>query len=473
MPKGDHCAVFGCLNDRRYPEKQVVKPHVGVLRFYSPLNVKDASKWEKLINRRDFKVKLSKKVCSNHFKTGYRSKDCPNPTLYMKGYDSPAKSKRRAYPKERLPLPPKAKKRRLVDGKQQAPNQVEVPDENSYIKEEPEYSVSGIDNMEEIHESVSPCEDEIEETPGICEKTQRRNLFVAQATCEKNCFRYTGITKPKLDLVFDLVKEKAESLRYWRGSVNTPPSRHEKKKGPPRILTTWEELILTLVRTRKGFNVHFLADTFGITAGDVSRVYNTWITFLSCELSFLVPWPSRKQIKKKLPKRFKKFKNIRIIIDCCEFYIQKPTIPESQKSTWSSYKSYNTVKLLVGITPTGVFSFIPPLWTGSISDKEIVKSSGLINKLEEGDAVLADKGFLVRDLLAFKKVKLISPAYCRGPRLSSKAVTHTRRVAALRSHVERAILRLKHFRILSGVVPVLLKMMLDRIVCMCRIGQLK
>ena len=144
MPRGDHCAVFGCLNDRRYPEKQVVKPDVGVLRFYSPLNVKDASKWEKLINRRDFKVKLTTKVRSNHFKTGYRSKDCPNPTLYMKGYDSPAKSKRRAYPKERLPLPPKAKKRRLADEKQQAPNQVEVPNENSYMKEASEDSVSGI-----------------------------------------------------------------------------------------------------------------------------------------------------------------------------------------------------------------------------------------------------------------------------------------------------------------------------------------
>ena len=74
--------------------------------------------------------------------------------------------------------------------------------------------------------------------------------------------------------------------------MNTPPSRHEKKKGPPRILPTWEELILTLVRTRKGFDVHFLADSFDITAGHASRVYNTWITFLSCELYFLVPWPS-------------------------------------------------------------------------------------------------------------------------------------------------------------------------------------
>ncbi len=77
-----------------------------------------------------------------------------------------------------------------------------------------------------------------------------------------------------------------------------PPSRHGKKKAKPRVLTPWEEFILTLVRTRKGFDVHFLADTFGVTAGHVSHVYNTWITFLSCELSFLVPWPSREQIRK-------------------------------------------------------------------------------------------------------------------------------------------------------------------------------
>lgn len=74
-----------------------------------------------------------------------------------------------------------------------------------------------------------------------------------------------------------------------------------------------------------------------------------------------------------------------------------------------------------------------------MSDKEMVRNSGLVNLLEEGDAVMADKDFLVRYVLLIKKVSLISPAYCRGPRLSSRGTTHTRRVAALRSHVERMI----------------------------------
>ena len=462
MGRGDHCAVYGCSNDRRYPEKQVVLPDVGILRFYSPKSQKDIVKWERLINRRDFKVTLNTKVCSNHFKAGYRSKECPNPTLYLKGYSTDKSVKRRPSPKKREVLLPKPKKRRRnneVPQASQSGQPTSEDDDNDdceCIKEE---------GLEETSSSPRPSSGD-----GISsrdEKTTRRNLFIKQATCQKNCFRYTGLTRPKLDLVFDLVKEKAKGLRYWKGSIDTPPSRREKRGAQPRLLSPWEELILTLVRTRKGFDVHFLADTFGISGGQVSRIYNTWITFLSSELSFLVPWPSRAEIQKVLPERFKKFKNIRVIIDCCEFYIQKPSIPESQKTTWSSYKHYNTVKLLVGITPTGVISFIPPLWTGSTSDKEMVKSSGLVNYLEEGDAVMADKGFLVRDLLAFKKIQLISPAYCRGPRLSSNAVTHTRRVAALRSHVERSILKLKHFRILSGVIPLLLKMMLDRIVFVC------
>ncbi len=494
MAKGDHCAVYGCSNDRRYPEKQVIKPHVGILRFYSPKTQKDIVKWRKLLNRKHFKVSSNTKVCSNHFQAGYRSEECPNPTLYLKGYcpDKQKKTRRRPSPKKRESLAPKPKRQRRsniclsdsfseFDVSHDKSQSVSTLSEENYcsqfhnnIKKEPEddfgessssFSSQFLNGSDEISIDYDTS-DEID-VPVENEKKSRRDLFVRQATSNSNCFRYTGVTRQKLDLVFDLIKEKAKSLRYWKGSVDTPGSRREKRGAQPRLLSCWEEFVLTLVRTRKGFDVHFLADTFGISVSQVSRIYNTWIIFLSEELSFLVPWPSRGEIKRVLPERFQRIPNIRVIIDCCEFYIQKPVIPESQKTTWSSYKHYNTAKLLVGITPTGVISFLPPLWTGSTSDKEIVRNSGLINFLEDGDAVMADKGFLIRDLLAFKKVQLISPAYCRGPRLSSNAVTHTRRVAALRSHVERSILRLKHFRILSGVIPLLLKMMLDRIILVC------
>ena len=252
-------------------------------------------------------------------------------------------------------------------------------------------------------------------------------------------------------------------MRLWIGSKNTKKSPKKRaadtkeQRKNDGVLTRWEQLVLTLVRIRKGFDVKFLACTFGINSSQVSRIYTTWITFLSQELSFLVLWLSRSELQKCLPKRLKQFKNVRVIIDCLELFIQKPKVPSSQKITWSNYKHWNTAKLLVGITSTGVVSFIPPLWTESICDKEIVRQSGLLDLLEEGVAVMADKGFVIRDLLTFKKVHLVSPAYCRGPRLSAKGTTHTRRVASLRTHVERNILKLKKFRILSGVITLFLK----------------
>ena len=105
---------------------------------------------------------------------------------------------------------------------------------------------------------------------------------------------------------------------------------------------------------------------------------------------------------------------------------------------------------------------------GSISDKEIVRQSGLQDLLEGGDAVMADKGFVIRYLLTFKKVHLVSPAYCRGPRLSAKGTINTSRVRSLRAHVSKKnILKLKHCRILSGVIPLLLKTMSGRIIFVC------
>ena len=199
MPKGDHCAVFGCSNDRRYPEKYVIKAHVGVLRFYSPLNVKDAAKWEKLLNRRDFKVKLSTKVCSNHFKAGYRSKECPNPTLYLKGYvNSP--EKKRSSPKGRLPLPPKAKKPRIAKEKgfsEQSPDRRESTREIKCGSGDGQRGNPKISQQTQTDVSVS---------------VQKRKLFIEQATCPRNCFRYTGIEREKLDLVFNLIKDKANDL---------------------------------------------------------------------------------------------------------------------------------------------------------------------------------------------------------------------------------------------------------------------
>jgi hypothetical protein len=45
---------------------------------------------------------------------------------------------------------------------------------------------------------------------------------------------------------------------------------------------------------------------------------------------------------------------------------------------------------LFGVSPFGAFTFVSDLWSGNVSDKHLTEQSGLIEKLDDGDAVMAD-----------------------------------------------------------------------------------
>jgi len=61
------------------------------------------------------------------------------------------------------------------------------------------------------------------------------------------------------------------------------------------------------------------------------------------------------------------------------------------------------------MSPILHFNFVSKLYSGSISDKEIVNVSGFLAKLQPGDAVMADKGFNIQDYLALHETVLIAP----------------------------------------------------------------
>ena len=66
--------------------------------------------------------------------------------------------------------------------------------------------------------------------------------------------------------------------------------------------------------------------------------------------------------------------------------------------------------------------------SGSISDKEIVKQSGFLDKLQADHVIMADKGFNIQDLLALQETKLLAPPIMKKSAVLSKASTMTRRI---------------------------------------------
>ena len=94
------------------------------------------------------------------------------------------------------------------------------------------------------------------------------------------------------------------------------------------------------------------------------------------------------------------------------------------------------------------------LYTGSISYREIVLRSGFLSqKFDDGDSVMADKGFQIEDILPLG-VKLNIPPFLGGnSQMSAEDVIRTQQIASVRIHVERAINKIKNFLIWKGEVP--------------------
>lgn len=127
-----------------------------------------------------------------------------------------------------------------------------------------------------------------------------------------------------------------------------------------------------------------------------------------------------------------------------------------QRDTYSSYKHRNTWKVLVGIAPNGVVTFVSSLFPGSMSDKVITLKSGLLEQLVQGDLILADKGLLIRDILP-PGVSLNLPPFLDTPQFTPDQVLQTEVIAKARIHIERAIQRIKHFTILNFIPSTMLK----------------
>ena len=83
-----------------------------------------------------------------------------------------------------------------------------------------------------------------------------------------------------------------------------------------------------------------------------------------------------------------------------------------------------------------------------------MKDCGVLNLLEPGDGVMADRGFDITEHAEEKGLFLTTPLFLEGQsQVLASGTTRTRSTANLRIHVERAIRRKKVFRILSNVFP--------------------
>lgn len=102
----------------------------------------------------------------------------------------------------------------------------------------------------------------------------------------------------------------------------------------------------------------------------------------------------------------------------------------------------------------GALTFVSSLYTGCMSDVEITKLSGLLNLLDQGDSIMADKGFVLNKVLEGTGISINTPPFLMSQgQFTLQEVEETQAIAKLRIHIERHIRRVKEFHIFDGVIP--------------------
>lgn len=236
---------------------------------------------------------------------------------------------------------------------------------------------------------------------------------------------YTGFPNYQTMMVlYDFLDpgEQGENINYWLSGkdVDSPPK--SVKQGRPRTLKPVDEFFLTFCRLRQGFDELHLGQLFNISQPTVSRIFISWINFLYLKLGHINIWPSRELVNETMPEDFKaKYPTTRVIIDCTGVRCEMPSSLLLNSELFSSYTHNTTLKALVGISPKGFFTFIGHLYTGSITDREIVERSGFLNlPFSKGDTVMADKGFTIDDILPLGVSLNIPPFLGMSDQMSAK-----------------------------------------------------
>ena len=110
-------------------------------------------------------------------------------------------------------------------------------------------------------------------------------------------------------------------------------------------LSSFKQLLLTLMRLRLSLSGEDLGYRFGIHQSTVSRVFANTFDVLYAKLKCLIIWSDREVLRKTLPMDFCKYSpNCAVIIDCFEIFIERPSDLKARAQTYSIYKHHNTVK---------------------------------------------------------------------------------------------------------------------------------
>ncbi|KAF2896574.1 hypothetical protein ILUMI_09624 [Ignelater luminosus] len=185
-------------------------------------------------------------------------------------------------------------------------------------------------------------------------------------------------------------------------------------------LSVKQKVILTFLKLKLNLSFACLAVLFGTTSKTARLSFYNTVEILSAILKPIIRFPSKEEMLNNMPKCF---------------------------------------------TPSGLITFLSKGYGGRVSDKAIFNKENVIQKLDMNDSIMVDKGILIEKECNEHLIKLIRPPFLKKTckQFSKADAERTASIARARVHVERAIQRIKIFKICQGTLQWLLLPYMDDI----------
>ena len=135
----------------------------------------------------------------------------------------------------------------------------------------------------------------------------------------EKCKYFCGLYPGQFDALFTFLGEAKFNLTYW--NCANISNKGLRTRSSIQKFSLEEQLFITLLRLRRRFNLVTLAHLYDVCEFTIRKIFTTWIMFMfhHCKDHEVLMFPERNAFNKLfVPKVFRKFKNIRCIVDCTE-----------------------------------------------------------------------------------------------------------------------------------------------------------
>lgn len=181
-------------------------------------------------------------------------------------------------------------------------------------------------------------------TKELCDEipTNKTITLKSMIKTDEDLVAFTGLHTRLFENIVEVLKE-CESM-----------SQHTNKF----VLSIEDRLILCMTKLRINLSFRCLSVLFRVTRQTCANIFVYIVYLLQSAFADAIFWPTDEEHEKNIPSCFREFRNVRVVLDCTEIFIERLKCLNCRLKLYSFYKRNEILKILFGVSPSGLINFV-------------------------------------------------------------------------------------------------------------------